>query len=158
MKKSWRAREDYRPLLDKSRHLYPTYLGHVRPERIFLCSVQQNRRGRYIAQIHRMRPPFSLLSPRYDYVIEVNEEKFDQKDKAFQIYVMVHELWHIHPEGFKADSPNYRKLIDHDVQDFNYLLVRCGIRMENVQDILRGEKALLEAHHRKRFPRYEVIH
>ena len=156
MKQSWRPREDFRPLLDKAKKLYPTYLGHVRTDRIFLCS--RKGRTRYVAQIHRMRPPFTLLSPHFDYVIEVSEDRFDPKDEAFKIYVIVHEMLHTHREGFKIDSPRYRRLVDHDVQDFNYLLVRCGIRMENVQDILKGERALLESHHRRRFPRYEEIH
>lgn len=157
MEKAWRIREDYRPFLKKARHLYLTYLGHVNTDRVLLCGVQGNR-GRYIAQIRPIRPPFSLLSSKFDYIIEVKEDKFDSQDEAFKIYIMVHEMWHIHQEGFKTDSSNHRKMIDHDVQDFNYLLVRCGIRMENVQDILKGEKELLKAHKRRRFPRYEVIH
>lgn len=157
MKKVWRAREDYRPLLKEACRLYPTYLEHVKSKRIFLCGVRR-KGGRYIAQIHRMRPPFSLLSPNFDYVIEVDEKKFDKKDRAYKIYVFVHELMHTHRKGFDPNSSDYRRLVEHDTEEFNYLLVRCGIRMENVEDILKGEAALLKSHRRKRFPRYEVIH
>jgi len=150
--KTWKPREDYLPLILKAKKLFPTLLAHVKPEKLFLCGFW-SKRGRHIARITRNKAPWGLLVDKYDYVIEFWSTRFDSKPEEYKIYVAVHELLHIPQGGQVPHARQWRKLIDHDLEDFAFLRQLYGIHLESVSDILKGEKALLQKDGPRRFPR-----
>lgn len=134
--------EEYRPLLKKIKRLFPSLVGHVPLEAIFMCSFIA-RKSRHVARIRPVRNPWALLVPRdVCYVIEFWEQRFEDMDEANRLYVMLHELIHIPELGFEEGSPSYRKTVDHDLQDFKFLRSSYGVRLQKVQRILKGEKLL----------------
>lgn len=141
--KIYAIREDLRPLLVKAKKLFPVMLGHVQTKRIFLCSVTA-RRLKHIARIGGVKKPFHLLIPEYDYFIEFWGNRFDNVKESLKIYVIVHELYHIPTTGFIVGAPGYRKCKHHDIEEFTELVKLYGISLENVDDVMKGEKVFLE--------------
>lgn len=151
--KMWKIRDDLFPLLKEAKKLFPTLLGHIEPLKILLCSYHA-RNARKIAYISSNRPPWSLFAKQYDYAVSFWASRFDRMSEAQQMYVMVHELYHI-PQLGHTPGKYYRKLIHHSVEDFDFLLRVYGISMENVDEILKGEKHLYKKTGGiQRFPRY----
>lgn len=155
-RKLWEVREDLRPLLREAKELFPTLLGHVRTKRVLLCSFMSRKSG-HIARISRNRSPWALALPEYDYAIEFWEPRFKISKLAYQMFVVVHELFHIPQGGFDQNNPlQYRKLIKHDLEDFVFLRQMYGLQLESVDDVLKGELALLKKSKKTgpaRFPR-----
>lgn len=142
--KLWEVREDYRPLLKKVKRLFPTMLGHVKTHRIFLCSFQ-NPSGRFTAQIRRNAYPWALTNNQYDYCITFWATRFDSYRKSKKLYVVLHELLHIPEGGFeKGNKHHYRKLVNHNIEDFSMLRQVYGLDLRKVKDIYLGEKNLLK--------------
>jgi len=152
-----KLREDYRPLLLETKKLFPTLLGHVKTKRIALVGMYARKSG-FIGRIFANRPPYSLLVEDYDYLIMFWSTRFDDKPHSYKIYVMLHELAHITEGGFVNGAPDYRKCIRHDIEEFTFLAERYGINLENVKDVMKGEKHLLNKDGVRRFPRVETIH
>lgn len=152
--KIWQVREDYRPLLFKVKKLFPTILGHIRIKKILLVGFMNPSSG-HLARIRANRYPWSLAVPDFDYCIEFWSTRFDSDEYEDQLYTVLHELEHIPQGGFDAGNKfDYRKLVEHDVEDFRSLLKAYGIFMENVKDILKGERGLrVETGEPMRFPR-----
>lgn len=155
-RKLWEVREDLRPLLREAKDLFPTLLGHVRTKRVLLSSFMSRKSG-HIARISRNRAPWALALPDYDYAIEFWEPRFKSSKLAYQMFVVVHELFHIPQGGFDQNNPlQYRKLIKHDLEDFVFLRQMYGLQLESVDDVLKGELALLKKTKKAgpaRFPR-----
>ena len=141
--KLYMLREDLRPLLIKVKKLNPTILEHVRTKRIALVGLEA-RRNSHMAKIYCNRRPWSLLLPNYDYLILFWSTRFDWKSRAYKMFVMLHELWHITKGGFDKGSPEYRKLIRHDIEDYKVLRSVYGLDLENVKKIFKGEKYLVD--------------
>jgi predicted metallopeptidase len=155
--KIWRVRDDYQSVLKETKRKYPTFLNHVVRHRVFLCSFEKEHWRGFVARIHSIRPPIALAMSGFDYLIEFHADRFDKRGEAFQMYVMLHELLHIKQGGFDPESPNYRRLVHHDIEDFNLLLSNYGLNMENVGDVLKGEEGLFKKGTLLRFPRLEKI-
>jgi len=141
-RKIWRIREDYRSLLIKTKKLFPTVLAHIRTKRIALAGVY-NKRNPFMAKIWANRYPYSLHVPQYDYLIAFWSTRFDGKPFSYRVFVMLHELAHIPPEGQVKGAVTYRKCVKHDIEDFQFLREAYGIKLENVKDVLKGEETLL---------------
>jgi len=156
--KVWKVREDYRPLLYKVKKLFPTILERIDPERIFLVGFYNPSSG-FIARIRKNGEPWNLAVPDYDYCITFWSTRFDEESKAYKLFVMLRELMHIPQNGFDpGNRREYRKLVDHDVEDFRQLLKSYGIYLEDVKDILKGEEGLFhEEEGPRRFPRMPAI-
>ena len=151
--KTWAIREDYRPLLKKIKKLFPTVLGHVRTHRIFLVGFQ-HRHSDHMARISKNRYPWCMAIPDYDYIIEFWSTRFDEKSKAYKLFVMLHELRHVPEGGFdKENIRTYRKLVHHDVEDFSDMLESYGLDRQHVDKIYKGEKHFLKLGKIQRFPR-----
>jgi len=142
--KVWRLREDYRPLLIKVKKLFPTVLAHVKTKRIALAGIE-SRNSSFIAKIHPNRRPWSLLTPKYDYLILFWSTRFDDKKRSYKLFVMFHELRHIPEDGQTKGHPNFRRTVKHDIEDFHELRHAYGLRLQKYKDILKGEAHLLEA-------------
>lgn len=141
----WQIREDLRPMLKKVKRLFPTVLGHVNRRRIFLCSTN-SKNSKHVANIRPSRPPWGLLIDDYDYCIKISERHFDEQSYEKQLFTLLHELLHIpSPGGQEEDHPNYRRLVDHDIQDFKELRHIYGLHLEKVEHILDGEKFYVES-------------
>ena len=149
-RKTWKIREDYRPLLERALELFPTTLGHVVGERIFLCSFYC-RKSQHLAKIRSVYVPWSLLIHDYDYAVEFWASQFDEQSEAHRLYIMVHELSHIHEYGH-TDTKFRGKLLHHDIEDFTHLRLMYGVQLGHVKDILKGEKVLFKDKIRK-YPR-----
>jgi predicted metallopeptidase len=147
----YRQRDDYRSLLRKTQKLFPTLLAHVDTKRIFLC-CSEAKKSKYVARIHPNRPPFALISQDYDYSVETWANRFDSLSDAWQVYVMLHELLHVPVEGFDNQSKSYRKTVKHDIEDFMLMRSIYGLKHENVDAVLKGEKFMFKMGP-KRFPR-----
>lgn len=154
-KKHWEIREDYRKYVKKAKRLFPTILGHVHTKRValvgFSCAT-----SRVAARIYPNRYPWSLLLPNYDYVISVWSTRFDNDEKYFRVFLMLHELLHIPDEGHEEGSFAYRKTVNHDIEDFKWLREAYGIHLDSMKDVLKGERHLLQEDAKdktKRFPR-----
>ena len=156
--KVWKVREDYRSLVKKAKKLFPTLLEHIKVDRIFLCSFT-SRRSRHMAKIGPNRMPWSLIIPDYDYFIQFWQSGFDRSTHEYKLFVVVHELFHIPRGGFKVGfRKEYRRLLDHDLEDFLFLRQVYGLQLESVKDILQGEKVLLKSFEgTRRFPRIAKI-
>ena len=156
--KMWAVREDYRSLLKKAKKLFPTLLEHIKVDRIFLCSFSA-RRSRHMAKIGGNRMPWGLIIPDYDYFIQFWQSGFERSSYEYRLFVVVHELFHIPQGGFKAGfRKEYRKLLEHDLEDFLFLRQVYGIQLESVKDVLKGEKILLKGFTGiRRFPRIAKI-
>jgi len=155
--KIWQVREDYRPLLIKTKKLFPTVLGHVKTRRVALIGLY-NRRSSFIANIRPNRQPWAQFVPDYDYLITFWSTRFDDKPLAYKVFVILHELQHVPYDGFTVGSHSYRRTIHHDIEDFEFLRKAYGISLENVNDVLKGEKHLMDPDAIRRFPRTEKIH
>lgn len=149
--KIWEMRPDYRPLLVRAKKLFPTLLGHVKIDRIFLVGFR-SRRSRHIAKISGNKRPWSIALPQYDFLIQIWSTRFDDKPKSYRLFVMLHELLHIPEGGFdKKNRHQFRKLRKHDVEDFSELLETYGICLHRVKDIYQGEERLLSQKKMKNF-------
>jgi predicted metallopeptidase len=151
--KFWKIREDYRPLLIETKHLFPTLLEHVKTKKVltvgYLC-----RRSGDIANIRPNRYPWALLTPEYDYVISFWASQFDGKEHSEKIFTTLHELLHIPRHGFIEGHPDYRRMSKHDIEDFAFLRNVYGINLHRMSDVMKGEKHLLKHEEGiKRFPR-----
>lgn len=142
--KVWEVRDDIRPMMIKLKKRFPTTIGHVRTKRILVVGFQ-NRSSGHVARIRANKMPWAITLPNYDYALEVWATRFDNLPKSQKWYVLLHELMHIpqggHEEGNRLD---YRKLINHDIEDFSSLLNHYGIYMENTRDIFKGERGLVQ--------------
>ncbi len=153
----WEIRDDYRPLLKRVKKLFPTLLAHVKTKRVALVGFH-NKSSRHVARIYKNGYPWSMLVQDYDYLISFWSSRFDGEKKSYRLFVMLHELLHIPEGGFDEGDPNYRRLIDHDIEDFKALRVVYGIHLDRIIDIYKGEKELIRDHEKiKRFPRLVKI-
>jgi len=156
-KRVWRIRDDYRPLLIKTKKLFPTILGQVKTKRIKLVGFYK-RHSNHMARISPNRNPWALFLPDHDYVIEFWSTRFDAEPEHEKVYVMLHELLHIPPGGCIEGEPSHRKTVKHDIEDFTMLRSVYGLHLTKVSDVLKGEQHLLEKTAGKdsvrRFPRY----
>ena len=146
----WKAAPEYKPLLAKVVKLFPTLLGHINPKRIFLCSFIK-RKSKHIAAIRPVRPPWTLFLKDYDYIVEFWNPKFEQSSNEYKHYVILHELAHIPSGGQVEFHKEYRKVVHHDLEDFAHLRTTYGIDLEDVNDVMKGEKQMKNKIHR--FPR-----
>lgn len=141
--KQWSIEEKYRPLLKRIKKLFPTVLEHIQTKRIALVGVQAKSNS-FMARVYPNRTPWSLFIGDYDYVIAFYSTRFDSKPKSYRLWVMLHELFHVPPDGFEKGARGYRKCIKHDMEDFKQLREVYGIRLEKVKDIYKGEEKLVE--------------
>jgi len=165
-RKLWGPREEYRTYLRKTCKLFPTLLGHIDRSRVFLCGFYARNSG-HLAKITRNSNPWAVMIPDFDYAIQFWDPRFSQSHESMKIYVMLHELVHVPQGGFILGGPEWRKLIDHDVQEFNMLISGYGLNLENVRMVMDGEAALFDKlkHDRKdakkrgikRFPRLPIF-
>jgi predicted metallopeptidase len=148
IKKIWRERTRYlQPMVDKVIDLFPNLVGHVDPERIFLCSFG-GLDSKAVARIYKALPPWSVADDRFDYALAVWSPVFDVYPQAKRLYIILHEIVHIPTCGHLRGSKQFRTLAEHDIQDFKVLRDAYGLHLENVKDIFKGEK-LLERRQRK---------
>lgn len=140
-RKIWGPREEYQQYVKQAKHLFPTLLGNIHRHRIFLCGFIA-KHSKHVAKIRGNKNPWAVLVPDYDYAIEFWDPRFSGYSEAKKIYVVVHELIHIPPMDFQKGSPDYRKCLTHDVEDFSWMLDVYGIHMEKVDRVLRGEEYL----------------
>mgnify|MGYP001587514951 FL=1 len=152
--KSWSLREDLRPQLEKAKKLFPTILGHIETERIALCGFR-SRTSDANAKIHANRPPWSIYSEEYDYVIAFWENYLDRASPEKIFRTVVHELMHVLPQGHIPHTKQYRKCLKHDLEDFMFLRRVYGLEHENLKNIFKGEKYIVEVSKDEtfRFPR-----
>lgn len=137
----------------QAKHLFPTLLGHVKRDRIYLCGFIA-RSSKHVAKITGNKNPWATLIPDYDYSVEFHDPVFSGFPLDKKIYVVAHELFHIPKTGFEKGSRDYRKCVTHDVEDFSWMLKVYGVNMEKVGRILKGEKYLFgKSDDVKRFPR-----
>ncbi|MFA5732927.1 MAG: putative metallopeptidase, partial [Acidithiobacillus sp.] len=71
-----------------------------------------------------------------DYILSVHEESWDEISEAEKYLVILHELMHIPEEGFDIEDKHYKKLIDHNIKDFRYILKEFGVDWEDSKKIL----------------------
>lgn len=152
--KFWEIREDYRSDLKRAKKLFPTVLGHVRTKRVALVGFTAAT-SRVAGRIYPNRKPYSLLLPDYDYLISIWSTRYDNAEEHFRIFLMLHEAVHIPPDGHEEGAPGYRKTVCHDIEDFKFLREAYGLHLDNMKDVLKGERHLLkdDSEKVKRFPR-----
>jgi predicted metallopeptidase len=153
--KFWEIRDDYRRDLRKAKKLFPTILGHVRTSRValvgFYCAS-----SKVGARIYPNRRPYSLLLPDVDYLISIWSTRYDNEERYYRVFLMLHEAVHIPPEGHEEGSIGYRKIVEHDIEDFKFLREAYGLHLDNMKDVMKGEKHLLKERDEdaiQRFPR-----
>lgn len=154
--KVWELREEYREDLRRAKKLFPTILGHVRTSRVALVGFT-SRTSRVAGRIYPNRLPYSLLLPSYDYLISIWSTRYDSEEDYFKIFLMLHEAVHIPPDGHEDGAPGYRKTVCHDIEDFKFLREAYGLHLDNMKDVLNGERHLVkdkdDSEKVKRFPR-----
>ena len=65
-------------------------------------------------------------------MITEDKEYWDNADVGNKLALVFHELLHVPVGGFDPESKSFRKVVDHDIQDFSLLLQTYGVTYENV--------------------------
>lgn len=131
----WQKRDDILPLVSDLIETFPDKLGHIKPSRIGYAAFSK-KSSKYAAKVYPMRPMYGLFS-NIDYIIGVYLEEWVQETISRKYVLILHELLHIPAEGFDEDSKRFRKTVDHDVRDFEYVLRHFGINWEEAEKILK---------------------
>lgn len=132
--KRWEKMDIIRDYVVRIKKKYPHYARHIEPDMIFYSSFSQEK-SKVQAKIIPIKDVWSLFSPQC-YILAVHKESWDLMDEAQRYYVIFHELLHIPEFGFIQGESDFKKLDDHDVQDFAILLEKFGVYRENIKDLV----------------------
>lgn len=113
---------------------FKSQLEHVVPERI-LYAAFSSKSAKAAARIGRIPSRFAVFMDDFDYFLEVHIESWLQASEGKKYYIILHELTHIPVEGFNKESKYYKKVVDHDLEDFRDLVKEYGIDLENVDKL-----------------------
>lgn len=131
----WQKRDDLLPIVSELIETFPDKLGHIRPNKIGYAAFSK-KRSKASAKIYPVRPMYGLFT-NIDYILAVHLEEWALATISTKYVLILHELLHITPEGFTEDSKHFRKTVDHDVKDFEYILRQFGIDWEDSEKILK---------------------
>ena len=131
----WVKFDEIRPLISELIQAFPEQLAHVKPASIG-CAAFSKKRSKVLAKIYPMRPMFGLFST-VDYILAVHAEQWVIATISKKYVLIFHELLHIPIDGFNVDSKSYRKTVDHDVKDFEFILRQFGIDWEESEKIIK---------------------
>jgi predicted metallopeptidase len=113
---------------------FPRELEHIKPDRIYYQTFSK-KKSKVLGKIGRIPSRFINALSDYDYFLEIYKEHWIESTEAKRLYVVLHELLHVPEGGFNPDDKEYRKVKEHDVQDFSQLLKVYGISQENVEKL-----------------------
>jgi len=132
--KAWEKMDDLRNYVARVKKRYPLHLSHVEPDMLFYASYSQQK-SKAKAKIMPIKDIWALFSPQC-YILAVHKESWDVMDEAERSYAIFHELLHIPDLGFVQGEPDYKKLNDHDVQDFSLLIDKFGVYHEKIKSLV----------------------
>jgi predicted metallopeptidase len=138
----WQRDDNLKSIIEALKKAYPEF-NYVESDKIGCCFFSK-KQSKAAAKIARVSSMHSLFMNEI-YVLCVHKEYWDDASESSRLYTILHELMHIPNEGFNPESKSYRKLRDHDVQDFRHLLKTYGIDQENANEIVAKVQAVREA-------------
>ena len=141
--KEYEVLEEGNEIVASIRQRYPREFCNVVPEQVVVLVITNFPRPfsmKKLAQITKVNPAHRTIIKRYGrkdvrYIIEVYLSDWSQWNPPRKQWIMAHELGHI-------GSKNRKSLVQHDCQDFNWLLDAVGIMYwskDNLPDILTGQ-------------------
>jgi predicted metallopeptidase len=123
----------------KNSEAFKNKLEHVNAERIAYASFSQ-KNSKAKAKIGPIPKRFAFLLEDFDYFLEINQEHWLASTEGERLYIILHELCHIPPEGFDKESKHYKRTVTHDLQDFAELVKEYGVELENVEKLVELTK------------------
>lgn len=131
----WQRRDDLKPMVSDLIEIFPEKLSHIKPSRIGYAAFSK-KRSKALAKVYPIKPMYGLFS-NIDYILAVWLENWVQEEISKKNVLILHELLHIPAEGFDEDSKHFRKTVDHDIRDFEYVLSHFGLQWEDAAKILK---------------------
>jgi predicted metallopeptidase len=125
--------------VNRLKEAFPNEMKHINSDKI-LYSNFSKKSSKAAAKVGPIPARFASFFPQYDYFIEVHKEAWEVATESKRLYIILHELTHIPEEGFVNSSGEYRKLIDHDIQDFRHLVNVYGVELEKVEQLAQKVK------------------
>lgn len=141
--KEYDVLEEGNEIVARIRERYPREFCNVVPEQIVVLVITNLPRPfsmKKLAQITKINPAHRTIIRRYGrkeikYLIEVYASDWVTWNNPRKQWILAHELGHI-------GNKNRKGLLQHDCQDFNWLLDAVGIMYwsrDNLPDILTGQ-------------------
>ena len=131
----WVRYDELRPLVSELVQMFPEEIGHIKPASIGYAAFSK-KKSKALAKIYPMKPMYGLFSS-IDYILSIHLENWAIASVSKRYVLVLHELLHIPLEGHIENSSDYRKTLDHDVQDFSMLIKMFGVNWEESEKILR---------------------
>lgn len=136
----WEKRDDIKPIVSELIEKFSEQLNHIKPSRIEYVAFSK-KKSKKMAYVMSVKPVYSLLI-NADYFLCVHLERWVELTVSEKRVLILHELSHIPQNGFDESSKEYRRLIDHDVQDFAFIIKAFGVNWEESEKILKKKMIL----------------
>ena len=153
----WIKFDELKPMVSALIESYSEQLSHIRPSSIGYAAFSKKKSSTR-AKIYTMKPMFGLFS-NIDYILSVHLEAWVASTISEKYVLILHELLHIPTEGFDDTSKEYRKTVDHDVQDFKFIVDHFGTDWQDSANILKkvNMSKVVETETVKTTPKTEVV-
>lgn len=107
---------DYKEVALKIMSKYPNAFSEFDVEKILFLKETDKKPKKY-ADVRVVRPPYSFIT-EHKFIITFYEQLMSELNEAQKNLVVYHELLHI--------SPEFEKLVQHNVQDFAVIVAQFG--------------------------------
>jgi predicted metallopeptidase len=120
MAKTYEFSEDLQILTEKVVKDLGEEFKYVDISKILFVNCKGVKKGKFVAQIHKIHGPYVLLAGGHEFFLESNDTRFSPLSPEGKAKVVEHELRHIS----KKDSC---RLIDHNIKDFAEQIDKYGM-------------------------------
>lgn len=121
--------------VEKAKEKFATEFAHIIPEMIEYCFFSKEN-SKVKAKIGPIKGKYAMYVKNKNYSLEVHEETWEIYSEEERLYLIAHELMHIHEEGFFEGMPGCKKTLPHDLEDFKSLVHEYGVYKENIKKII----------------------
>jgi len=121
MATTWAPMPELKDLVELLKNAFPKKLEHVQIDRILYTSFSK-KNSNCFGRIGPIPARFAIVVNDYDYMLEIHKESWALLDEGKRLYIVLHELTHIPPEGFNKESKYYKRTIKHDLDDLRHIV------------------------------------
>lgn len=136
----WQLMDELKEVVDLLVKAFPDELGHIKSSKMLFANFSM-KKSKVKGRIVPISPRYEIFLADSAYLLEVHKESWVNNDEGFRLYLVYHELKHIPLEGFDSESKQYKKTIEHDLQDFKKLVKDYGVDMEKVEKLVEQVRA-----------------
>lgn len=133
-KKKWVIMDALKDYVVELRQRYNSQLFHIQPENMLYAGFSKPVSTIW-ANVRPIKEAFSLFLNEC-YILSVHIERWEKMGEAERYRLIFHELLHIPEGGFSEGDKEYKKLVNHDLQDFTILVEKCGVYNETIEDLI----------------------